>query len=197
MLAAWDYVRTSARCQSGHRLRSPSHSQRPFLLSGQVRPVFNGRILGGNVLQPVNVFPMDRPFSVALSAPLRGCPRCAFRDTHPSIRIPKVWRGFQRLKCHKMSQDSGEFKWTRGAEKVAWEVARDAYTDEKIGELVGISRRTLGRWKEQPEFAARVEEHVDCGRSCRGLAGLRGVPGSWRVSCRRPARRCVSRYGRP
>jgi hypothetical protein len=42
--------------------------------------------------------------------------------------------------------------------EAAQHVANDRLTDEAITQLLGISRRTLGNWKNRPPFIFRVEE---------------------------------------
>ena len=53
-----------------------------------------------------------------------------------------------------MSQDS------QGEKKIeaAALVAEDRLTDEQIAEQIGISRRTLARWKREPEFQELVQQ---------------------------------------
>jgi hypothetical protein len=43
-------------------------------------------------------------------------------------------------------------------EQAAFLVAEDRHSDSKIAEICGISERALGKWKNRPEFAERVEE---------------------------------------
>jgi DNA-binding XRE family transcriptional regulator len=45
-------------------------------------------------------------------------------------------------------------------EKAATLVAEDQLTDEEIGTTVGVSRKTVQRWKHEPGFAQRVQEIV-------------------------------------
>ncbi len=47
-------------------------------------------------------------------------------------------------------------KRARQREEAAQHVAGDYLTDARIAARVGICRRTLGYWKRQPDFAARV-----------------------------------------
>lgn len=49
---------------------------------------------------------------------------------------------------------NGTKKW----EKAAQLIAQDHLSDEKIAVEVGISRRTLARWKVDRKFVARVEQ---------------------------------------
>src|SRR6266446_4822917 len=47
---------------------------------------------------------------------------------------------------------------TKKREKAAQLIAQDHLSDEKIAAEVGISRRTLARWKAEQKFIARVEQ---------------------------------------
>lgn len=49
-------------------------------------------------------------------------------------------------------------KLTGRQERAAVLVAEDYLTDEEIAEQIQLERRTLARWKLQPEFRARVDE---------------------------------------
>ncbi len=60
-----------------------------------------------------------------------------------------------------MSPRDKPFRWTKRSERAAALVAEDRLTDEAIAEKVGIAKRTLERWKDAPDFAARVAEHVE------------------------------------
>ena len=51
-------------------------------------------------------------------------------------------------------------RWTRRLEESARLVADDNRSDDEIAAEVGISRTQLNRWKQNPEFRRRVEEHV-------------------------------------
>jgi hypothetical protein len=53
-----------------------------------------------------------------------------------------------------------EFRWTAVRERAALLLAQDEQPDREIVALLGIGRGTLGRWKDHPVFAARVQEHV-------------------------------------
>ena len=46
---------------------------------------------------------------------------------------------------------------TKKREKAAHFIAEDSLSDEKIAEELGITRRTLARWKSEPRFIARIE----------------------------------------
>lgn len=54
---------------------------------------------------------------------------------------------------------SQETALTFRKEQAALLVARDEKSDEVIAAEVGIGRATLKRWKQEPRFAERVEEH--------------------------------------
>ena len=60
---------------------------------------------------------------------------------------------------------SAEWVWTRARERAALLTAEDALTDVEIAAEVGISERTLNRWRKRPEFVARVEEHIEAFRA--------------------------------
>jgi transposase-like protein len=57
--------------------------------------------------------------------------------------------------------DSGEWAWTAPREGAARLLAEDALTDDEIAARVGVSPRQLYRWKQRPEFAARVREAAE------------------------------------
>lgn len=59
-----------------------------------------------------------------------------------------------------MSQDVPAWTWTQTREQAAALVAADELSDEQMAERLGITRRTLTRWRDVPEFQARVAEHV-------------------------------------
>jgi hypothetical protein len=59
-----------------------------------------------------------------------------------------------------MTQNETVFSWTAPRERAALMVAEDELSDEKIAEACGVKRVTLHRWKQHPEFAERVAEHV-------------------------------------
>lgn len=67
------------------------------------------------------------------------------------------------------------FRWSRITEKAALLAAEDRLTDEEIAERVGVTRRTIIRWKGKEAFQARVAEHVTAFRLAvrsKGIAGL-------------------------
>jgi len=50
------------------------------------------------------------------------------------------------------------FKWTGRSDRAAVLVAEDLRTDEEIAKEAGVTKRQLERWKQHPEFAARVDQ---------------------------------------
>lgn len=60
-----------------------------------------------------------------------------------------------------MRQENG---LTSRKEQAALLVARDTQTDEAIAAEIGVGRATLARWKDDPRFARRVEEHRELWR---------------------------------
>lgn len=52
------------------------------------------------------------------------------------------------------------FAWTGAREEAAVLVADDTLSDTEIAARVGVTRRTLTNWRQHPEFAARVGDHV-------------------------------------
>jgi hypothetical protein len=67
-----------------------------------------------------------------------------------------------------------EFQWTNQRNKAAELIAADELTDPEICSQIGVaSRQTLLNWRRHPEFAARVQSHVDAFREAtlkRGIA---------------------------
>lgn len=53
------------------------------------------------------------------------------------------------------------FRWTGRREQAAFLVAEDRLTNEEIAAQVGVTRQAVDKWKANPEFKARVAEHVD------------------------------------
>jgi hypothetical protein len=71
------------------------------------------------------------------------------------------------------SVNVSSFAWTRKTERAALLVAQDDLADRAIGAACGVTERTIERWKQHPEFAARVQEHRDLWREAikaRGIA---------------------------
>lgn len=68
------------------------------------------------------------------------------------------------------------FRWTGKREQAALLVAQDGQSDEQIGRSLGITERTIERWKLAPEFQARVAQLVADMREAvrqRGIAEKR------------------------
>jgi hypothetical protein len=62
--------------------------------------------------------------------------------------------------------------------EAAHHVADDRLTDEAIAQLLGISRRTLGNWKNRPPFIFRVEEiKEEASADCRHRTSNTARPG--------------------
>lgn len=61
----------------------------------------------------------------------------------------------------KSAPKSPSFKWDETREQAALLIAQDELTDTKIAENLGVARRTLGSWKENPEFSERVQSHLN------------------------------------
>ena len=71
-----------------------------------------------------------------------------------------------------MSPNVTRFPWTAKAEQAAGLVADDTVSDEQIAQTLGITKRTLERWKRHPDFAARVEEIVAAERAAVKAQGI-------------------------
>lgn len=52
------------------------------------------------------------------------------------------------------------FEWSEAKETAAQELAEGSITDKDIADKVEVTRQTLYRWKEHPEFRARVDEYI-------------------------------------
>ena len=63
-----------------------------------------------------------------------------------------------------MKQRVTRFLWTKRRLTAALEVAKDQLLDNQIAEKCGISRVTLERWKNLPEFMVQVEQHHETWR---------------------------------
>jgi hypothetical protein len=59
-----------------------------------------------------------------------------------------------------MSENVSEFQWSKAKNDAATLLADDTLSDTEIAEKIGITPRTLYRWKEQPDFMAKVREHA-------------------------------------
>lgn len=69
----------------------------------------------------------------------------------------------------KLTMDT---KLTGRQEKAAVLVAEDHFSNERIAQEIGITRRTLDFWKRQPQFMNRVAEIM---REMAALARRRGI----------------------
>ena len=72
-----------------------------------------------------------------------------------------------------MTQNVTKMRITERHEQAATLVAADDLNDEQIAAEVGISRITLSRWKQHPDFDALVQHHLDVFRrrvESRGIA---------------------------
>lgn len=64
------------------------------------------------------------------------------------------------------------FKWNERSEEAAQLVSVDELTDEQIAQRAKVTRQTLSNWKANPEFAARVDQHI---ADCRARIRKRGI----------------------
>jgi hypothetical protein len=71
-----------------------------------------------------------------------------------------------------MAQTGAGGKWSRKKARAALLVAEDRLTNERIAAAVGVSRRTLDRWKTEPAFMARVEEHIAAAEKAARSCGI-------------------------
>ena len=69
-------------------------------------------------------------------------------------------------------QTKTDWKWTAAREEAALLVAHDNLTDEQIAAKLSIARATLSVWKITPDFAVRVEEHVQAARAAIRTQGI-------------------------
>jgi hypothetical protein len=53
--------------------------------------------------------------------------------------------------------DPKPFRWTHQKDQAAHLLALDEQTDEQIGAAAGVNAATLWRWKQHPDFAAKVQ----------------------------------------
>lgn len=58
------------------------------------------------------------------------------------------------------TQKFTEFVWTKPRSDAALMLAEDEFSDARIAEKVGVTRRGLAKWKQHPDFTARIQEHV-------------------------------------
>lgn len=71
-----------------------------------------------------------------------------------------------------MSENVREFHWTKRAEQAAKLVADDTLSNDQIAEHLDINQRTLTRWKQHPDFQARVQSHLDAVRAAIRAEGI-------------------------
>lgn len=64
----------------------------------------------------------------------------------------------------KSSEIMDTFNWTVQTERAAQLIADADLTFGEIAEELDISPRTLWNWRQQPEFAAKIEEHLEAFR---------------------------------
>jgi hypothetical protein len=57
-------------------------------------------------------------------------------------------------------QTTAKFRWSPERERAAILLATDDMGEMQIAETVGVHISTLWRWRQHPEFAARVGDHV-------------------------------------
>lgn len=72
-----------------------------------------------------------------------------------------------------MQLNATGFRWSKKTEEAALLVAKDEQTDQAIADACKVHKVTLERWKQHPEFSARVQEHRDTWRTeikARGIA---------------------------
>ncbi|MCX6022370.1 MAG: phBC6A51 family helix-turn-helix protein [Chloroflexi bacterium] len=67
---------------------------------------------------------------------------------------------------------SADFKWTTRKEDAALLVAEDKLSDEKIAASCGVSDKTLRRWKADPAFRERVDQHLQAWREAIKAKGI-------------------------
>jgi hypothetical protein len=65
-----------------------------------------------------------------------------------------------------------DFSWTEGSELAAELVAAGEFSLDAIAERAGVARSTLRRWRQHPEFVARVEQSLAEFRGAVRAAGL-------------------------
>src|SRR5262245_43052138 len=58
------------------------------------------------------------------------------------------------------SENVTPFRWTRRRQQAALDLAEDVLPDDEIAARAGVSERQLYRWKNEPAFRAKVEEHA-------------------------------------
>lgn len=71
-----------------------------------------------------------------------------------------------------MQTPAAPFKWTRQRERAALLVAEDKLSDREIAAEIKAHVVTLERWKQHPDFQARVSEHVAAYRQAIRQKGI-------------------------
>lgn len=71
-----------------------------------------------------------------------------------------------------MQQNATPFRWTTRREQAAGLVAAGVLGDEAIAQQAGIGRPQLWRWRQHPEFAARVDALVAEQRAAVAAQGI-------------------------
>lgn len=71
-----------------------------------------------------------------------------------------------------MKKGEAEFQWNAKRERAAALVADDSLSDEQIAAELKVGRATLARWKDRPEFIARVREIVESVRAALEAKGI-------------------------
>lgn len=72
-----------------------------------------------------------------------------------------------------MSQNVALFEWTEARLLAAHLVAEGQLSDSEIAVEIGVNRRTVQRWKDHPEFTAKVAEYreaLDMAILSKGIA---------------------------
>ena len=95
----------------------------------------------------------------------------------------------------RQNYTSPPWKWTKRRALAAVLVAEDELTDDEIAGRVGIKRLQLWRWKQRPEFSARVAEIANRigALALRRAIGRRGSADTSQC-CRRRRRAGRSRH---
>lgn len=55
---------------------------------------------------------------------------------------------------------SSPFSWSERKERAALRLAEDELSDELIASEAGVTRRALTKWKDHPEFRARIQSNL-------------------------------------
>src|SRR5262245_20861312 len=62
--------------------------------------------------------------------------------------------------AEELRRNAAPFSWNESKLQAVYLLAEDELTDEEIAGKVGVHRATLARWKECPDFLAKVKEAV-------------------------------------